>query len=82
MSRPAALSPKDRLIQDLEMIFTRAMESENLSVALKAKEILAKIQGLVPNSGTAASQKTRARSLSSLSEEELRTLLLELEETS
>jgi hypothetical protein len=34
-------------IQDLEEIFKKAMDSKNLSVALKAKELLAKNQGWI-----------------------------------
>ncbi len=71
------LSVKDMLLEDLEKIFRKAMEKDNLSVALKAKEISAKIHGFF--SGKPPSDDTMKKSLAALSDEELLQLLERME---
>ena len=65
------MSPKNKLIADLEEIFRRSMESGKLNVALKAKEIEAKINGLV-------SSHPSIKPISQWSDEEIESFIAQL----
>lgn len=71
------LSLKTILLEDLERIFHKAMETENLSVALKTKELLAKLQGLFPEKSS--SDESIKKSLAALSDDELFHMLEKME---
>ena len=73
------LSIKNILLEDLEKIFRKAMKRNNLSVALKTKELLAKLQGIFP--GKTFSDNNIKKSLAALSDEELLQLLEKMENT-
>ena len=64
---------KNSIINDLEEIYSLALAHENYSVALKAKELLGKTQGLF------SGQKKSMFSLSDLSDEELQELIQQIE---
>ena len=62
------------ILKDLENLYALAMEKGNFTVALKAKELLGREQGLF----SGASRKKKL-SLENLSDEELEALIQELE---
>jgi hypothetical protein len=70
-------SSPEVILKDIENIFVLAMSKENLSVALKAKELLGREQGLFLTRRT--SSKNNVTNLSSLSEEDLINLIQQLE---
>ena len=69
------MSPKERMVCDLESIFEKAMAAENFTVALKAKELLAKVHGFFDRGASMASPKP----LKEWSQKELEALVAELE---
>lgn len=61
------------ILKDLEDIYTLALAHEKFAVALKAKELLGKAQGVFSD------KKKAAVSLSDLSDEDLKRLMGEIE---
>lgn len=70
-------SSPEVILKDIQDIFVLAMSKENLSVALKAKELLGREQGLFLT--RRPSSKNDVTNLSSLSEEDLINLIQQLE---
>ncbi len=69
-------NPRVQYIKDLETIFQKAMEAENFSTALKAKELLARLQGFfTPGDKPSIHEKP----LDALSDTELEHLIQSLE---
>jgi hypothetical protein len=64
---------KKKFIQDLEDIFEKSMKSGKFSVALKAKEILGKLMGLI------GAPKSEIKPIEQWSEEELTHFIRQLE---
>lgn len=64
---------RDQLIEDLENIFKQSMTSGKLSTALKAKELLVRIKGLLP--GNSSSIKP----LSAWTNEEIEDFIFQLD---
>jgi 3'-phosphoadenosine 5'-phosphosulfate sulfotransferase (PAPS reductase)/FAD synthetase len=72
--------PKENLKKDLEVIFDEAMAAGKLSVALKAKELLAKLNGIFLSSREREGNLTRIKPLSQWSEQELKDFLNQLDD--
>jgi hypothetical protein len=70
---------RERLKKDLEAIFDKSMESEKLNVALKAREYLAKLEGIFLGAGEKGRGGQRVKPLSQWSEEELKDFLTQIE---
>lgn len=68
---------KTEILKDLEEIYLQAMEKGNFAAALKAKELLGKELGLFVSSAANAGKKKI--SLSDLSDEELNSLIDDIE---
>lgn len=69
------VSIKDQLVEDLETIFKKAMESGKVSTALRAKEFLGRLMGLTSQ----PSKQAPKRTLSEWSIQEIEALIEELE---
>jgi len=68
---------KTEILKDLEEIYLQAMEKGNFAVALKAKELLGKELGLFIL--TPANAEKRKISLADLSDDELNSLIEDIE---
>jgi hypothetical protein len=75
---------RKKFLTDLEVLFERALEKEDFSAALKAKELLGKAEGFFLLQGTAARQSSKPLNASALkealTEEMLEALIHHLEE--
>lgn len=67
-------SSQEQILQDLENLYTHALEKGNLVVALKAKELLGRGWGLF-----ATPSGKKKISLQDLSEEDIKSLIRDLE---
>ena len=74
------MDSKENLKKDLEIIFDESMAAGKLSVALKAKELLAKLDGIFLSSRERGGDLTRIKPLSQWSEQELKDFLNQLDE--
>ncbi|MBY0502187.1 MAG: hypothetical protein K2P93_09370 [Alphaproteobacteria bacterium] len=70
-------SPVDAILKDIEDIFEQALAKANFSVALKAKELLGREQGLFLTKRPPSKKETI--NLADLSEEDLLQLIQQLE---
>lgn len=71
---------KERLKEDLESIFKESMAAGKLNVALKARELLAKLDGIWLSIREKGEKGQRIKPLSQWSLEELQDFLDQLEE--
>ena len=69
-------SQRNDILQDLEDIYTLAMEKGNFAVALKAKELLGREQGLFSPKSPALNKEV---CLADLSDEDITRLIEEIE---
>lgn len=67
------MNKEEDILKDLEDVYTLALAHEKFAVALKAKELLGKAQGLFSD------KKKSKVSLSDLSDEDLKQLIREVE---
>jgi hypothetical protein len=67
----------EKWVSDLEIIFEKSMEAKKFSVALKAKELLAKNQGWI--SGGVASTPRTIKSIDQWTLQEIQDLILQLD---
>ena len=67
---------KEQLIHDLEIIFHQSMASGKLSIALKTKELLGKLNGVI-----SPLAKDGIKPLSQWSDEEIESFIRQVEDT-
>lgn len=71
---------KEQFCKDLEKLFQRAFEEGNLAVALKVKELLARIYGFyMAEKGAVRSDVPQVPEMSQWSDEQLETFIQKLE---